>query len=152
MSTTATTVEIAVPPTRTAGVSLLSAGPACVVCGVPFLWPALAAMGLGATPVVAHVVSWVIVPLVVVLLARNARRHGDRRPLRLAVAGAVVYALHVVVHAVPSLGDVAFLVTDYVAVGLLGAGALWDLALTRRIRRHLSKVGRDDTPAGAPAR
>lgn len=139
-------------PTRTGGISLLAAGPACIVCGVPFLWPALAAMGLGATPLIAHTVSWLVVPVVVVLLARNARRHGDRRPLRLATAGAVVYALHGVVHFVPALGDVVFTVTDHVAVALLGAAALWDLAVTRRIRRDLaSRVRRDATAAGAPA-
>ncbi len=144
---------VAVPagPTRTAGISLLSAGPACVVCGIPFLWPALAAMGLGAAPVVAHAVSWVMVPLVVILLARNTRRHRDRRPLLLAAAGAVVYGLHVVVHAVPAIGELAFFATDYLAVALLGAAALWDLAITRRVRRAMSTVRQDDLTAAAGA-
>lgn len=138
-------------PTRTAGVSLLAAGPACVVCGVPFLWPAMAAIGLGAAPFIAHGVSWLLVPVVVVLLARNARRHGDRRPLRVAIAGAALYAFHVVLHLAPILGDVAFMVTDQVAVALLGGAALWDLAITRRVRRGMSMVQRDQRAAGAGA-
>lgn len=143
--------DAVIQPTRTAGISLLAAGPACVVCGVPFLWPAFAAMGLGATPFIAHNVSWLVVPVVVVLLARNARRHGDRRPLRLATAGAAVYALHVVVHLVPALGGLAFLVTDHVAVALLGGAALWDLAVTRRVRNDLSMVRQHGTSATARA-
>lgn len=150
-TTTAAPAAAVVHPTRTAGISLLAAGPACVVCGVPFLWPALAAMGLGATPFIAHNISWLLVPVVVVLLARNARRHGDRRPLRLAMAGAAVYAVHVVTHFAGVLGEVAFLVTDHVAVALLGGAALWDLAVTRRVRRRVSRVPQDDHGAGARA-
>lgn len=144
----------AVEPTRTAGISLLAAGPACIVCGVPFLWPALAAMGLGlgATLAIAHYISWLVVPVVVVLLVHNARRHGDRRPLRLAMAGTAAYAVHVVTHVVPAVGDVAFVVTDRVAVALLGAAALWDLAVTRRTRRRRgSRVRQGQSAAGAPA-
>ncbi len=138
-------------PTRTAGISLLAAGPACIVCATPFLWPSLAAMGLWGTSFIAHGISWLMVPLVVVLLARNARRHGERRPLRLAVAGAAVYAVHVVTHYVGALGDGVGFATDYVAVALLGTAALWDLAVTRRVRRQLSMVRQEEHRAGALA-
>lgn len=153
MSTTSAALDAAAvaQPTRTAGISLLAAGPVCIVCAVPFLWPAVAAMGLGATPFIAHSISWLMVPLVVVLLARNARRHGERRPLRLAVAGAAVYAVHAMTHYVGALGDGVGFVTDYVAVALLGTAALWDLAVTRRVRRRLPMVRQEERRAGALA-
>lgn len=160
MSTIATPPDVVASgagrPTRAAGISLLAAGPACLACGVPFLWPALAAVGLGVPLGIAHTVSWLVVPLIVGLLAVNARRHGDLRPLSLAAAGAVVYGLHVVTHHVAAAGDVAFLLTDHVAVALLGGAALWDLAVTRRVRGQDPRVGHDDTtddtPAGARVR
>ncbi len=142
-------------PSGAAGLTVLAAGPACAVCGVPFMWPALAAMGLGASVFVAHTVSWVVVPVLVVLLARNARRHGDRRPLRVAALGAVVYLFHTVLHFVGGGADLAFVVTDNVAVVLLGTGALWDLAVTRRARRAMriraSMVQRQDVHPGTGA-
>lgn len=139
--TTTTVTTVTSRPSAAAGISLAATGPACLACGLPFLWPALAAVGLGTAVGVSHLLSWAIVPVLVVLLARNAGRHGDRRPLRLAVVGAAVYLGHVGAHFVVGTDSLLFLLTDHVGVGLLGAGALWDVAVSRRIRRaHASTV------------
>ncbi len=154
MSTTATRPDVTVGvarPTRTAGISMVAAGPACIVCGLPFIWPALAAIGLGVPIGIAHGISWAMVPVVVALLALNARRHGDRRPLRLAAVGAAVYGVHVALHLTSAMGGTVFLITDQVAVALLGGAALWDLAVTRRVRRGVSMVRRDLYAAQARA-
>lgn len=159
MSASAPTPPVHLPdatrPTAVAGVSALAAGPVCIVCGIPFIWPVLGALGLSGAAFAAHYLSWFLAPVVVLLLSRNARRHHDRRPLRVAAAGGVVYLVHTVLHFAGG-SDLLFVLTDQVGVALLGAGALWDLAVTRRTRRahgvRASKVHQQNRPGLEGAR
>lgn len=124
-------------PNPWAGIAGIAAGPVCIVCVAPFVWPVLAALGLGSAAMISHWISWVAVPLLVLAVAVNAGRHGDRRPLRLVTSGAIVYAVHVATH-VGSGGAMLFILSDYISVALLGAGALLDLHRTLHVRHRVA--------------
>lgn len=134
--TSAATPSLTIP-SPWAGIAGIAAGPACIVCVVPFVWPVLAALGLGSAALISHWISWMAVPLLVLAVAVNAGRHGDRRPLRLVASGAIVYAVHVATH-FGGGGAMLFMLSDYTSVALLGSGALLDLHRTLHVRHRVA--------------
>lgn len=125
------------------GAGWAALAPACVVCAAPALWPVLAAAGLTGLAVGMHNVGLALVPGIVLLLWWQARRHGDRRGFRLAVAGGLLLALHVVAHIVLMVGgpggeatvsNGVFTVSPYAGSVLLVAAVVRDAVATTRLR------------------
>lgn len=111
----------------------LATGPACVACTIPSVWPALASAGLVGLAGWTHNLGLLAVPFIVVLLWRDGRRHGDRRPLRIGLVGAGLLAAHAVFHLVAA-STVVFNVTNWLGFGLLAVGIVGNLLAVRGTR------------------
>lgn len=111
----------------------LATGPACVACTIPSVWPALASAGLVGVAGLTHDLGLLAVPFIVAILWRDARRHGDRRPLRIGLVGAGLLAAHAVFHVVTA-STVVFNVTNWLGFGLLAVGVVGNLLAVRRAR------------------
>lgn len=111
----------------------LATGPACVACTIPSVWPALASVGLMGVAGWTHNLGLLAVPFIVVILWRDSRRHGDRRPLRIGLAGGGLLATHAVFHLVTA-STVAFNVTNWLGFGLLALGVVGNLLAVRGAR------------------
>lgn len=120
----------------------------CLVCTIPALQTLTFALGVGVAGYVLHLVGVAGAPLVAWLVHRGVRRHGRDRAYRLARLGAIIMVAHAVMHVafevlhdvavaawLEMVGTVAFVATDWVATGLLVAGAGLNLLETQRWRR-----------------
>lgn len=122
-------------------------GVTCLVCTLPVVWPLLAAVGLSVASGIGHDLGLLAAPVVLWVVHRQSRRHGDRLPVRLAWAGAGLLLLHAALHLSPdtpladdggtALVGAVWTVADWLGSGLLLAGVLthWR-ALERWLREQ----------------
>lgn len=128
--------------------SLMAFAGICLVCTVPALQTLLFALGVGVAGYYLHIGGLVAVPVVLWLVWRGTRRHGTDRGYRWARWGAIVLAVHAMLHvvmetvpatAVPAWveisGMVGFVATDWLGTALLLTGAVLNLVDLQRWRR-----------------
>lgn len=99
------------PPASAAGAragsgvaALLPFAGVCLACTVPALATVFTALGITAAGFAVHYVGLAAVPLVLYLVHRGGRRHGHDRGYRWARGGALVMAVHVILHALVETG------------------------------------------------
>lgn len=135
-------------------------GVGCLMCVMPFMWPVLSAVGLRSAAFYSHNAGLLAAPVVFWIVWRQARRHGDSLPVRLAAVGLVLLVGHTALHGAGNVtvGDgpgmqalhAVWVFFDYAGAGLLLAGVLahWR-ALDRWMRAQRAALVARVAAAGA---